>query len=74
MSCFGITTVHWSVQYSCDQSGYCRTVTSLQAVSVYVSTLHKVVLKCPDSEQMLSRMIEGCQDWIELGMQIRRAD
>ena len=47
------------MQYSCDQSGYRCTVTSLHAVSVHVSTLHKIVLKCTDTEQMLRWMIEG---------------
>ena len=36
-----------------------QTVYSLPAVSVHVSTLHKTVLKCTDSEQMLTGMIEG---------------
>ena len=36
-----------------------RTVTSLHTVYVRVSSLHKTVLKCTDSEQMLVWMIEG---------------
>ena len=59
VSCLGSTTVHWSVQYSCDQNGCHCTVYSSQAVSVHVSTLHKIVLKCTDSVQMLRWMVEG---------------
>ena len=53
VSCLGSTTVHWSVQYTVviKMAATAQfTVTSLQAVSVHVSTSHEIVLKCTDTE------------------------
>ena len=60
VSCLWNTTVHWSVQYSCDQSGY-RHTHNLQFVCtcVYFTQMHRLRTDVKINDK------RGCRDWIE---------